>query len=74
MNTIGYFQEYYEGSKYIGKLECKEQPNRTIGYAGKADYVANTDINLGRKKIKAGSKYTTIYYEMQGKSTVVKQS
>lgn len=67
MNKIGQFEEYYVGLKFIGKRECAEQPDRTLGYAGKQKETATTEMKFGRKKIKAGQEYTTIYYEMQGK-------
>ena len=71
MKKIGQFEEYYVSGKYIGNKLCDPQPERIPGYAGKQTAKADSNIRLGRRTIKAGQEYTTVYYEMQGKSNPI---
>lgn len=69
MEIIGYFEEYVVDSKFIGTLLCDEQKERVIGYYGKIEKIAESDIVLqNKKKIKKGQKYHTRYYPLNGKS------
>jgi hypothetical protein len=66
--TIGYFEEYVIEGKFIGLKVCEEQPEREIGFYGKRILTAETNIVLeNNKKIKAGQKYYTRYYPMNGR-------
>jgi hypothetical protein len=66
MKTIGYYKEYYIGNKYIGKESC-DKDRETIGFAGRTWHRAESDIKIGKKKIKKGTDYATILYPLQGK-------
>lgn len=63
MDTTGGLLEYYVGLTYIGKIRC-EILDRTIGYNGRQSHKASDDITLGKKKIKAGTEYYTVYYPL----------
>ena len=66
MEVIGQFLEYYVETDYIGKVKCDKQ-DRRVGYYGKQYHVAESDLSIGKKKIRKGTKYMTIYYEMNGR-------
>lgn len=69
MEIIGYFEEYVVDSKFVGTLLCDEQQSREVGYYGKIEKIAESDIVLqNKKKIKKGQKYHTRYYPLNGKS------
>lgn len=61
MIITGYFKEYYVENQFIGKVNC-EKDREQIGYAGKQLHTADKDFKIGKKRIKAGQKYTTIIY------------
>jgi hypothetical protein len=67
MEIIGYYEEYYRDKKYLGRIECKMQKNRTIGYAGMKTFIAISQIKLGKNTIKVGDQYRTIYYPLNGR-------
>lgn len=65
---IGYYEDYFVDNKYIGSKNCKEQPERTLGFFGQQYSYAIKDIILEKgKKIKAGVKYKTYYNQLSGK-------
>jgi len=67
MNTIGYFEEYFIDSKFIGTKVCLKQ-DREIGYYGKKIFISDTEIKLDNKKtIKKGIEYYTRYYPLNGR-------
>jgi len=69
MKTLGFFEEYFVNSKYIGTKNCEFQNNRIIGWSGKIKKVADTVIILDNgKKIKPGVNYNTRYYPLNGKA------
>jgi len=65
---IGYFLEYFIDNKFIG-TKLLEQPDRDeVGYYGRIDAIAETDIILqGKKVIKQGTKYYTRMYPLCGR-------
>jgi hypothetical protein len=67
MKTIGYFEEFFINKKFIGTKICNKQ-DREIGYYGKKNQIADTDIQLDNKrKIKKGQEYYTRYYPLNGR-------
>ena len=67
MKTIGFFEEFLIDGKFIGTKVCEEQ-NREIGYYGKQNHIANSDLILdNKKKIKKGQEYYTRYYPLNGR-------
>jgi hypothetical protein len=66
LSVIGYMKEYYVGLEYIGKQLC-EKEDRKVGYYGKKTEVSDCDIKFHSKKIKAGTTYTTLYFELNGR-------
>ncbi len=63
---LGFFKEYYIGSKLIGTLPCDE--DRPIGYAGRKNETFSEAIIFNNgKKIKPGTEVTTMIYPLNGK-------
>lgn len=58
-----YFKEYYQGNKFIGFLTC-EKDRDIIGFNGRIKEVAENDIQIGKKRIKAGQEFMTILYPL----------
>ena len=66
-NEIGFFKEYYINNKFIGFTNC-EKDRDIIGYNGRIDETAESDIILfNKKKIKKGTQVRTIIYPLCGK-------
>tara|TARA_R110000803_G_scaffold23796_1_gene58051 strand:+ start:1904 stop:2125 length:222 start_codon:yes stop_codon:yes gene_type:complete len=64
---IGYFLEYYIDGKYIGTTLIDQPDRDEIGYYGKQEAKADTDIKLqGKKTIKKGTNYYTRMYPLCG--------
>jgi len=65
---MGYFLEYLVDGKLIG-TQLLEKPDREhVGYHGRIDAIAETDIILQRNKVvKKGTKYYTRMYPLCGK-------
>jgi hypothetical protein len=68
MNIIGYIAEYYTDNQFIGYLS-HDYKGEIIGYEGKQFFIADTDIQIKKKKINKGQKYFRIIYALQGKLT-----
>jgi hypothetical protein len=66
METIGYIAEYYINNIFIGYLPYQYN-NEVIGYTGKSVHIAESDIKIKSRKIKAGQAYHRIIYPLQGK-------
>lgn len=66
MKVIGQYLEYYIGITYVGYTLC-DKLDRAIGYNGKLTHTCKSDIIVGKRRIKAGTEVTTIYYEMNGR-------
>jgi len=66
-DVIGYFREYYIGSKFIGTVIC-EKDRETIGYEGQQKEILTELLILTNgKKIKKGTEVKTLLYPLNGK-------
>lgn len=66
-NHIGYFKEYYIGSKFIGMVVC-EKDRDVIGYNGKITETLEENLYCTNKRfIKKGTVVTTLLYPLCGK-------
>jgi hypothetical protein len=64
---LGYYREYYIGSKFIGKINC-EKDRETVGYEGKRKEILQEDtIMTNNKKIKKGTEVWTLLYPFSGR-------
>jgi hypothetical protein len=64
---LGYFKEYFIGSKSIGTLPC-EKEQEVMGYTGRVSEVLKNEIVLSNgKKIKAGTRVVSVIYPLCGK-------
>ena len=64
---LGYFREYYIGSKFLGMVVC-DKDRQEIGYWGKKTEPLTEDVILTNKqKIKKGTVVTTLLYPLCGK-------
>lgn len=64
---LGYFKEYYIGTKLIGKIKCDKDRELT-GYAGRVFEEVIEVITLDNgKKIKPGTEVMTMIYPLCGK-------
>lgn len=58
-----FFKEYYQENKFIGFIHC-EKDREVIGFNGRKKEVAEKDIQIGKKRIKAGQEFMTILYPL----------
>jgi hypothetical protein len=58
----GYSVDYYVNNKYIGSNSITEPDREKFGYYGRKIETINTDLVIGKKKIKKG---TTVMTELQ---------
>lgn len=64
---LGYFKEYYIGSKLIGSMRCEKDREQT-GYVGRSTAVLASTITLDNgRKIKTGTEVMTMIYPLNGK-------
>lgn len=64
---LGYFKEYYIGSKLIGSIRC-EKDRELTGYGGRKHETITCTITLDNKKlVKSGSAVMTMIYPLSGK-------
>ena len=65
--NIGYFVEYMVDNKYVGSINVLEADREEIGYYGRIDAIAESDIVFSNKKrIKKGTHYYTRLYPLCG--------
>ena len=65
---LGYFVEYMCGNQYLGSMNIEEKDREQIGYYGRQDHVAETDIILNYGRIvPKGTRYYTRLYSLCGK-------
>lgn len=65
---LGYFKEYYIGTKFIGNLSLKDMDRELTGYAGRQfETTAKVVILENGKKIKPGTAIMTMTYPLNGK-------
>jgi hypothetical protein len=66
---LGWYVEYMIGSTYMGSVLLDEPDREEIGYYGRQDYIADTDIILPNKKvINKGERYFTRLYPLCGRA------
>ena len=64
---LGYFKEYFVGSKFIGVIKC-EKDREVMGYNGRKIETLSEDTILGNKqKLKKGVEVTTYLQILCGK-------
>jgi hypothetical protein len=65
--NIGYFVEYMVDNKYVGSINVLKADREEIGYYGRIDAIAESDIVFSNKKrIKKGTHYYTRLYPLCG--------
>jgi hypothetical protein len=65
--NFGFFVEYMVDNKYIGSINITEPDREEIGYYGRIDAIAESDIVFSNKKrIKKGTQYYTRLYPLCG--------
>jgi len=72
---IGYFEEYYVDSKFIGTrtFRGKTAPGTTIGYESRIKILITEKLILDAgKSIKAGTEVTRFIYPLNGSSNNTK--
>ena len=60
---MDFYKEYYQDNKFIGFIPC-EKDREVIGFNGRIKQVAEKDIQIGKKRIKAGQEFMTILYPL----------
>ena len=66
---LGFHIDYFLENKYLVSIKSEKNihPNEKIGYASTEFHKADTDIIIGKKKIKKGTEYKTIIWPLCGK-------
>ena len=64
---LGYFIEFMSGNTYLGAINVTEKDREEIGYYGRQDHVADTDLYLNHGRvIKKGTEFYTRLYPLCG--------
>jgi hypothetical protein len=70
---IGYFKDFYIGSRYIGSITPVKKDRSKCSWYGQQDHIAKSDVLLDKnKKIPKGSTYRTRLMPLCGKSNLRK--
>ena len=67
---LGFFKEYYVGGKLIGSVNIENKDRETFGYFGRKKELLESDIMVGKKRIKTGSEVETMIYPLCGRVEV----